>query len=77
MKRDKRRKIALFLCLADDQYLLILGFDLSSYMPSLESFLNCEDLKAIGLTENATFQFLLRAGYEQILRTHGDMDFEV
>ena len=56
---------------------MVLGFDLAVYMPSLESFLNCEELKAAGLTENATFQFLLRAGYEQILRTHNDMDVEI
>ncbi|XP_028398502.1 nuclear pore complex protein Nup133-like [Dendronephthya gigantea] len=53
------------------------GFDLASYLPSLESFLNSEDLKAVGLPENSTFQYLLRAGYEQILRTHSDMDFEI
>lgn len=53
------------------------GFDLAVYLPSIESFLNCEVLKAAGLTENATFQFLLRAGYEQVLRTQSDMDVEI
>ncbi|CAB4038947.1 nuclear pore complex Nup133-like [Paramuricea clavata] len=53
------------------------GFDLALYMPSLESFLNCEELKTAGLTENPSFQFLLRAGYEQILRTQSDMDVEI
>ena len=56
---------------------MISGFDLTLYMPSLESFLNCEELKTAGLTENPTFQFLLRAGYEQILRTQSDMDVEI
>ena len=56
---------------------MISGFDLALYMPSLESFLACEELKTAGLTENPTFQFLLRAGYEQILRTQNDMDFEM
>lgn len=46
-------------------------------MPSIESFLNCEELKTAGLSENAAFQFLLKAGYEQILRTQSDMDVEI
>lgn len=52
------------------------GFDLALYMPPLERFLAAEELKDAGLSENSNFQFLLRAGYEQILRAQDDVEME-
>jgi hypothetical protein len=63
--------------LAENSPFMISGFDLTVYMPSLENFMNCEELKTAGLTDNPTFQFLLRAGYEQILRTQNGMEIEI
>ena len=53
-----------------------LGYNLAVYMPPIENFLASEELKSAGLSENATFQFLLRAGYEQILRSQVDTEMQ-
>ena len=45
-------------------------------MPPLESFLAAEELKKAGLTENTSFQYVFRAGYEQLLRAQDDTEME-
>ncbi|XP_046848153.1 LOW QUALITY PROTEIN: nuclear pore complex protein Nup133-like [Xenia sp. Carnegie-2017] len=53
------------------------GHDLHSCLPSMESVLTSDDLITAGLTDNATFQFLLQAAYEQIQRNYIDMDVQM
>lgn len=43
----------------------------------MESVLTSDDLITAGLTDNATFQFLLQAAYEQIQRNYIDMDVQM
>lgn len=44
------------------------GVELQEFIPSLESLIGGEELKNTGLSENATFHFLLKSGYERMER---------
>lgn len=44
------------------------GVELQEFIPSLESLIDGEELKNTGLSENATFHFLLKSGYERMER---------
>lgn len=44
------------------------GIQLQEFIPSLESLIDGEELKNLGLSKNTTFRFLLKSGYEQMAR---------
>lgn len=55
-------------CCWCDYCLCCLGVELQEFIPSLESLIDGEELKNTGLSENATFHFLLKSGYERMER---------
>lgn len=55
-------------CFWCDYCLCCLGVELQEFIPSLESLIDGEELKNTGLSENATFHFLLKSGYERMER---------
>ena len=46
--------------------LFFVGLNLQQYLPGVEELLSCDELQE--LRDNASFQYLLRAGYEQLER---------
>ena len=51
-----------------DVFFSCLGIELGEFIPSLESLLEAEELRNVGLAENHQFQYLLKSGYEQVMR---------
>ena len=47
-------------------FYFIAGMNLHEYLPSVDELLSCDELE--DLRDNASFQYLLRAGYEQLQR---------
>jgi len=44
------------------------GYDELAILPKLETLLTSQQLMDVGLTKDPTFQFLMKAGYEQLER---------
>jgi len=47
---------------------LLPGYDELAILPKLETLLTSQQLMDVGLTKDPTFQFLMKAGYEQLER---------
>ena len=54
--------------------LFCLGFDLGCVLPEVEDLLSSPSLLEVGVAQGTQFQFLVRAGFEQLQRLQQNME---